>query len=68
MQCSDTVQPGEEYTATVREIRIQIWSAGRVFFAQLRNGKVVAGGNGERSGDISGIRRELEQGTVGGIN
>jgi len=35
---------------------------GRALFAQLRNGQVVAWGNGECNGDISGIRRESEQG------
>ena len=41
---------------------VKIWSTRHAFVAQLRNGKVVAWGDRDYSGDISGVKGDLEQG------
>merc|ERR1712157_549553 len=47
---------------TTHEKIEKVWSTHNAFVAQLKNGKVVAWGDRDAGGDISGVKGDLEQG------
>ena len=62
LPCTETVRAGEVYTVCVHEVALRVWSTAAAFLAQLKNGEVVAWGDGYSSWAISDVKGQLEQG------